>query len=43
MTTIVVARKNSQACIGADSLAKYGETLEPAEYVANHDKLVMGR
>ena len=40
MTTIVVARKNSQACIGADSLAKYGETLEPAEYVANHDKLV---
>lgn len=40
MTTIVVTRKNTQACIGGDSLAKYGETLEPAEYIANHDKLL---
>ncbi len=40
MTTIVVVRKGSRACIGADSLAKYGETLESATYVANHDKLV---
>ena len=40
MTTIVVTRKDSLACIGADSMAKYGETLEPAAYVVNHDKLI---
>ncbi len=40
MTTIVVTRKDSLVCIGADSMAKYGETLEPAEYIVNHDKLI---
>lgn len=40
MTTIVVVRKGSAACIAADSLAKYGETRESAAYVTNHDKLV---
>ncbi|MDA1267238.1 MAG: hypothetical protein O2816_19325 [Planctomycetota bacterium] len=40
MTTIVVVRKGNAACIGADSLAKYGETLESAKYVHNHEKLV---
>ncbi len=40
MTTIVVARKGTQACIGADSLAKYGDRRESATYVTNHEKLV---
>lgn len=40
MTTIVVVRKGSAACIAADSLAKYGEALEGARYVADHEKLV---
>jgi ATP-dependent HslUV protease subunit HslV len=40
MTTIVVVRKGSAACIAADSLAKYGETRESAAYVANYEKLL---
>ena len=40
MTTIVVARKGSKACIGADSLAKYGSTLEHAGLIENSEKLV---
>ncbi len=40
MTTILVTRKQGEVCIAADSLAKYGSTLEGAALVANHDKLV---
>ncbi len=40
MTTIVVTRKGQTACIGADSLAKYGSTLEHAGLIRNHEKLV---
>lgn len=40
MTTIVVVQKNGRACIGADTLARYGTIKESADYIANHDKLV---
>ncbi len=40
MTTVIVARKGSKVCIAADSLAKYGSTLESADMVVNHSKLV---
>lgn len=40
MTTIVAARKGNRACIAADTLAKYGDSRESADYIANHDKLV---
>ena len=40
MTTIIVTRKNGMVCIAADSLAKYGSTLEDSSLIANSDKLV---
>ena len=40
MTTIVVARKGSRVAIAADTLAKYGDGMEPAELVATHEKLL---
>lgn len=40
MTTIVVVRKNGKVCIAADTLARYGDQLEPAENIANCDKIV---
>lgn len=40
MTTIVVARKNGEVCIAADTLARFGSTRESAEYIANHDKIL---
>lgn len=40
MTTLVVARKNGRVTIAADTLTRFGSTLETAEYVANHDKIV---
>ena len=40
MTTVIVTRKNGKVCIAADSLAKYGSTLESASLIANSDKLV---
>lgn len=40
MTTIVVVRKGAEACIAADTLAKYGETKESALFIANSDKLM---
>ena len=40
MTTIVAVRKGQQACLAADTLAKYGDSRESATYIANHDKLL---
>jgi ATP-dependent protease HslVU (ClpYQ) peptidase subunit len=40
MTTVVVTKKNGQACIAADTLATYGDMRETAELIANSDKLV---
>jgi ATP-dependent HslUV protease subunit HslV len=40
MSTVVVARKGSDAAIGADTLAKFGSMNERPEYVENHSKLV---
>ena len=40
MTTVVVTKKNGVACIAADTLATYGDLREPADLVANCDKLV---
>jgi len=40
MTTVVTVRKNGRVCIAADTLARYGDQLEPAENIANSDKLV---
>ncbi|MCP3920849.1 MAG: hypothetical protein GY711_35425 [bacterium] len=40
MTTIVVVKKAGRACIAADTLAKYGDALESADYIANADKLI---
>ena len=40
MSTIVVARKEGQAAIGADTLSQLGATKESAAYVANHSKVI---
>ena len=40
MTTIVAVRRGDLACIAADTLTKYGEALESADFVVNADKLV---
>jgi ATP-dependent HslUV protease, peptidase subunit HslV len=40
MTTIVVVRKGPVAIIAADSLAKYGDAVEQAKYIADPEKLV---
>ncbi len=40
MTSIVVVRKSGRICIAADTLAKYGDALESADYIANADKLL---
>jgi ATP-dependent protease HslVU (ClpYQ) peptidase subunit len=40
MTTVVVVRKDRQVCIAADTLARYGDQLEPARNIANSNKLV---
>ncbi len=39
MSTIVVARKNQQACIAAESLTSIGDTKLSATYDAYHDKI----
>ncbi|MHC4883694.1 MAG: Ntn hydrolase family protein [Planctomycetota bacterium] len=39
MSTIVVVRKGSTACIAGDTLTKLGNTREPAEMMAGHDKI----
>jgi len=40
MTTIALARKDGRITIAADTLTRFGTTLESAEYVANHDKII---
>lgn len=40
MSTIVVVRKDKSACIGADTLSKFGGMKEAAEYVCNHEKII---
>lgn len=40
MTTVVVVHKDEKICIAADTLARYGDQLEPAENVRNSDKIV---
>ena len=40
MTTVVLVTKNGRACLAADTLARYGESKEPAKLIANHDKIV---
>ncbi len=40
MTTVVVVRKAGKLCIAADTLARYGDQLEPASNVRNSDKIV---
>ncbi len=40
MSTIVVARKDKQACIAADSQTSFGDTILPAENDASSDKII---
>lgn len=40
MSTIVVVRKDKQACIAADSQTSFGDTRLPAEYDASSDKII---
>ncbi|MAE27594.1 MAG: MFS transporter [Planctomycetes bacterium] len=40
MTTTIVVAKDGQACIAADTLARYGSTTETADLIENHDKLL---
>ncbi len=39
MSTIVVVRKNKQACIAADSVTSFGDTLLPADFDQASDKI----
>ena len=40
MSTVVVAKKDGQIAIGADTLTCLGHTLESAEYVVNSSKIL---
>ena len=40
MTTIVVVKKNGYAVIAADTLTRYGNQKESAEYVVNSEKII---
>ena len=40
MSTIVAVIKNGRACIAADSLTSFGDTLQPAEFVADYEKVI---
>ncbi len=40
MTTIAVVRKDNRIAIAADTLTKWGNGKESADYVANHDKIL---
>lgn len=40
MSTIVAVIKNGRACIAADSLTSFGDTLQPAEFVADYEKII---
>lgn len=40
MSTVVVVRKNSSACIAADSLTSFGDTKQSSEFVADSNKII---
>lgn len=40
MSTIVAVVKNQEACIAADSLTSFGDTRQPAAFVAESDKII---
>ena len=40
MSTIVTVLKNNRACIAADSLTSFGDTLQAAEFVADYEKII---
>ncbi len=40
MSTIVAVIKNKRGCIAADSLTSFGDTKQPAEYVADYEKII---
>ena len=40
MSTIVAVVKNKFACLAADSLTSFGDTRQPAEYVADYEKII---
>jgi len=40
VSTVTVVRKQGYAVIACDTLTKWGTGLEPASYVANHDKII---
>ena len=40
MSTIVAVVKNNIACIAADSLTSFGDTRQPAEFVADSEKIL---
>ena len=40
MTSITVVKKNGYVAIAADTLTKWGYSKEPAEYIANHEKII---
>lgn len=40
MSTVVVVRKNSQACIAADSLTSFGDTKQSSDFVVDSNKII---
>ena len=40
MSTVVAVLKNNVGCIAADSLTCFGDTLQPAEFVSDSDKII---
>lgn len=40
MSTVVVVRKDNSACIAADSLTSFGDTRQPAEFIADANKII---
>ncbi len=40
MSTIVVVKKGRESVIAADTLTTCGNTMESAEYVVNHEKII---
>jgi ATP-dependent HslUV protease, peptidase subunit HslV len=40
MTTVTVVKKDGIAAIAADTLIKWGNAKESADYIANHDKIL---
>jgi ATP-dependent protease HslVU (ClpYQ) peptidase subunit len=39
MSTVTVVKKGKSVAIAADTLGKWGNAMEPAEYIANHEKI----